>query len=161
MSVSSTGFADCLTRLDTIPKNCMRVKKPQEYEPGKLIFAMPKVKKAYWMSSFLVQFLALLQDTCLKRMSGLRCSFPNLCSLCSQSSMQTKWQRASVLRLLQDPFVRLRFSCSTVPKSAWLNLGGQMLLVQSQQTRLCGITFIPPWPPNSLGCNFDNGFHTC
>ena len=27
MSVSSTGFADCLTRLDTIPKNYMRVKK--------------------------------------------------------------------------------------------------------------------------------------
>ncbi len=27
MSVSSTGFADCLTRLATISKNCMRVKK--------------------------------------------------------------------------------------------------------------------------------------
>ena len=50
--------------------------RPQEYEPGELIFAMPKVKKTYWMSSFLVQFLALLQDTCLKRMSGLRCLFP-------------------------------------------------------------------------------------
>ena len=86
MSVPSTGFAGCLTRLATIPKNCMRVQKePQEYEPGELIFAMPKVKKAYWMSSFLVQFLALLQDTCLKRMSGLRYFFSNLCSLCSQS----------------------------------------------------------------------------
>ena len=91
MSVSSTGFADCLTRLDTNSQKLYAGKeRPQEYEPGKLIFAMPKVKKAYWMSSLLVQFLALLQDTCLKRMSGLRCSFPNLCSLCSQSSMQTK-----------------------------------------------------------------------
>jgi hypothetical protein len=26
--------------------------RPQEYEPGKWIFAMPKVKKAYWMPSF-------------------------------------------------------------------------------------------------------------
>jgi hypothetical protein len=87
MSVSSTGFADRLTRLDTNSLQSYAGKeKPQEYEPGKLIFAMPKVKKAYWRFFFLV----LLQDTCLKRMSGLRCSFPNLSSLGLQSSMQTK-----------------------------------------------------------------------
>ena len=79
-SVLSTGFADRLTRLDA---NSLKLyagkERPQEYEPGKLIFPIPKVKKAYWTSSFLV----LLQDTCLKGMSRLRCSFPNLCSLCS------------------------------------------------------------------------------
>jgi hypothetical protein len=51
MSVSSTGFADRLTRLDTNSVKLYAGKeRPQEYEPGKLILAMPKVKKAYWTS---------------------------------------------------------------------------------------------------------------
>ena len=51
MSVSSTSFSDRLTRLDN---NSVKLyagnETPQEYEPGKLICAMPKVKKAYWTS---------------------------------------------------------------------------------------------------------------
>ena len=51
MSVSSTSFSDRLTRLDN---NSVKLyagnETPQEYEPGKLICAMPKVKKTYWTS---------------------------------------------------------------------------------------------------------------
>ena len=51
MSVSSTTFAERLTRLNS---NSIKLyacnETPQEYESANLICAKPKVKRAYWTS---------------------------------------------------------------------------------------------------------------
>ena len=76
MSVSSTSFADRLTRLDT---NSVKLyagnETPQEYEPGKLICAMPKVKKAYWTSIIIDAIFGAIAGHLFKTNVGIEMFF--------------------------------------------------------------------------------------
>ena len=76
MSVSSTSFSDRLTRLDN---NSVKLyagnETPQEYEPGKLICAMPKVKKAYWTSIIIGAIFGAVAGQLFKTNVGIEMFF--------------------------------------------------------------------------------------
>ena len=91
MSVSSTTFAERLTRLAS---NSVKLyagnETPQEYESANLICAKPKVKRAYWTFITIGGGLDTLGGTCSKPALKLKCSFPKRCLFSFRLSNPTK-----------------------------------------------------------------------
>jgi hypothetical protein len=76
MSVSSTSFADRLTRIEN---NSFKLyagdETPQEYKSGKLICAVPKVKTAEWSAILVGVLLGVLAGYMFKTYVGIEMFF--------------------------------------------------------------------------------------
>lgn len=76
MSVSSTSFADRLTRIESSSfKLYAGDEPPQYYKPGKLICAGPKVKTAEWSAILVGVLLGVLAGYLFKTYVGIEMFF--------------------------------------------------------------------------------------